>query len=167
MTAIANTTFDAMPSIEDLYRDYAPMVRRRAWSVLGDENAADDAVQEVFTKVIRTSDGFQAKASPKTWLYRVTTNYCLNVKRDSARRRRLLEQKVFPATTRSGGSLEPRVQVSSLLKSMPPEVRDVASCFYLAGMTQDETADKLNISRRTVGNRLKIFRDTARAALSA
>ena len=152
-----------MSTIEDLYRDYGPMVYRRARGMLGCEFAAEDAVQEVFARAIRSRSGFRATASPRTWLYRVTMNYCLNVKRDKQRRRRLMDVKVVPAVRTADTNLENVVKVRSLMAVMPDNVADAARCFYLAGMTQDETAEMLGVSRRTVGNRLKDFRQRALA----
>ena len=154
----------AMNTIEDLYRSYGAAVRRRAQAVLGCPYAAEDALQDIFIKAIDHRDGFRAAASPRTWLYRVTMNHCLNVKRDGSRRRRLIDVKVAPVTPQADVSLEAQVQAKRLLGRMPVEVRDTAACFYLGGLTQDETATALGVSRRTVGNRLKSFRDLAQTA---
>jgi RNA polymerase sigma factor (sigma-70 family) len=148
-------------AIEDLYRTHGQAVRRRALSVLNDEAEAEDAVQEVFIRAIRYGDNFRAAASPRTWLYRVTMNYCLNVKRNGSRHRRLLEEKVFPAMTGPSAGYDDRIAARTLMTRMPVPVREVAACFYVGGMTQDETAVELGVSRRTVGNRLKTFRDLA------
>mgnify|MGYP001796784050 CR=1 FL=1 len=69
------------PAIEALYRQYGPLVLGRAVRLLGNQQAADDALQEVFVRVVRGYDAFRKDASPVTWLYRITTNYCLNVLR--------------------------------------------------------------------------------------
>lgn len=153
-----------MTAIEDLYRSYGAAVRRRAQSVLGSPDDAEDALQDIFIKAIDHRDGFRNAASPRTWLYRVTMNHCLNVKRDGTRRRRLIDVKVAPATRKSDVSLDARVQMSRLMGTAPDDVRDAAACFYFGGLTQDETAEALGVSRRTVGNRLKSFRDLARAS---
>lgn len=154
-----------MDAIEDLYRTYGPMVRRRARTILRNEAAAEDALQDVFTKAIMSRRAFRAAASPRTWLYRVTTNHCLNLIRDGRRRRELLDEKVAPALSVVGDDgLDARVKVRDLMGRVPDDVREVATCFYFAGMTQDEVAEALGISRRTVGNRLRAFRDTAIAA---
>ena len=75
-------------AIEALYRQYGSLVLGRARRLLGNDQAADDALQEVFVRVVRGYDAFRRDASPVTWLYRITTNYCLNLLRDSARRER-------------------------------------------------------------------------------
>ncbi|MCA9516776.1 MAG: RNA polymerase sigma factor [Myxococcales bacterium] len=148
--------------IADLYRAYGPELRRRAYAVLRDPVAAEDAVQDVFIKAMRHGDALRDAASPRTWLYRVATNHCLNLKRDSMRRRRLLDAKVAPAMDQvAGPSLDARLTAERLLDRAPAEVADVARCFYYGEMTQDETAAELAVSRRTVGYRLQAFRQLA------
>lgn len=42
---------------------------------------ADDAAQEVFIKALNSLKKFRGDSSLKTWLYRITTNVCINMKR--------------------------------------------------------------------------------------
>ena len=74
-----------------LYDRYAHIVYRRCLSILRNEEDAHDAVQETFARVIRHNDEFRGKASPLTWMYRISTNYCLNQLRNHVGRRAKLE----------------------------------------------------------------------------
>lgn len=150
-------------TIETLYRTYGPSVLRRARRILGDEQAARDALQEVFVRALREREAFRGGASPMTWLYRVTTNHCLNVLRDGSRRRGLLERRVAPTLSagREGGA-EASADVALLLRHVPEDLRAVAICFYVDEMTQAEAAEHLGVSRRTVGYRLQAFREAVR-----
>ena len=65
------------------------MVFRRARALLGNDADAQEAAQEVFIRWLQGIDGFQERALLSTWLYRITTNYCLNRIRDARRRREL------------------------------------------------------------------------------
>ena len=69
--------------LEALYRSYGALVKRRARGILGDEQEAQDAMQEVFVRVIAAMGEFRGQSQPSTWLYRITTNLCLNRIRDS------------------------------------------------------------------------------------
>lgn len=151
-------------SIEALYRTYGGMVLRRARTLLGDEQAAQDMMQEVFMKAIRAFAGFRGESSLTTWLYQVTTNHCLNVIRDGARRRRAIERRM-PAAEPRLVSAEDRIGVDQLLRLLPRELCEVAIYYYVDQMNQDEIAELLGISERTVRNRLKEFRDAARDQL--
>ena len=152
-------------SMEALYRTYGSMVLRRARTLLGDEHAAQDMVQEVFMKAIRAFPSFRGESSLTTWLYQVTTNHCLNAIRDGARRRRALERRM-PAHEPTTESAEDRVGVDELLQQLPRELAEVAIYYYVDQMNQDEIAALLGISERTVRNRLRDFRDKARSKLT-
>jgi RNA polymerase sigma-70 factor (ECF subfamily) len=75
---------------QEIYQRYGSVVYRRARRLLGDEQAAKDACHEVFLRLFRSLPDLN-RASPLTWLYKVTTNHCLNVIRDEERHRKLLE----------------------------------------------------------------------------
>jgi DNA-directed RNA polymerase specialized sigma24 family protein len=54
--------------------------------MLGSFDEAEDHVQEVFLRAWRSCELFQDQASPRTWLYRIATNACLDTLRHNARR---------------------------------------------------------------------------------
>jgi RNA polymerase sigma factor (sigma-70 family) len=148
--------------IEDLYRRHGAMVLRRARRILGDEEAARDAMQEVFVKVMRERESFRGDASPVTWLYKVTTNLCLNKIRDAGRQRQLLAENAPVREEASGGAApEDRAAVAKLIASLPDDLREIAVYYYVDEMNQDEIAEITGVSRRTIGNRLEAFRTAA------
>ena len=54
--------------------------------MLGSSFDAEDAVQETMLRAWRASGGFQARASVRSWLYRIATNVCLDALGNAARR---------------------------------------------------------------------------------
>ena len=71
------------------------MVLRTAWRLLGRQEDAQDAAQEVFLRLFRNRAS--VNGDPKAWLYRVTVNVCHDHHR---RRKPMLElspQKADPA----------------------------------------------------------------------
>jgi DNA-directed RNA polymerase specialized sigma24 family protein len=48
-------------------------------------NRLEDHVQEVFLRAWRSRDRFEGGSSPRTWLYRIATNACLDTLRRDAR----------------------------------------------------------------------------------
>src|SRR3954452_25303075 len=54
--------------------------------MLGSLTDADDVLQEVLVAAWRGLDGFEGRASLRTWLYRIATNRCLNELRSRRRR---------------------------------------------------------------------------------
>lgn len=152
-------------SVEEIYRRHGHMVLRRARALLRDDNDALDVLQQIFLSLLDEPERFTGRASVTTWLYRVTTNRCLNRLRDSSTRARLLEQR--------GASLlagEPRADATEwaiarqLLDRMPDELAQVTIYHAIDGMTQQEIAEVLGCSRRHVGNLLERARRWARSA---
>jgi RNA polymerase sigma factor (sigma-70 family) len=146
------------------YHKYGPLVLRRARSILGDEQAAKDALQEVFMRTLSGGAEFRGDSSPITWLYRVTTNHCLNAIRNSGRRSELLAENPPPSEVAAGASPEERTTVAQLLRRIPDELREIAIYYFVDQMNQDEIAEVVGVSRRTVGNRLEEFRAAATRA---
>jgi RNA polymerase sigma-70 factor (ECF subfamily) len=156
------------PWVEVLYRRYGPLVFRRARTLLGTDEAAWDVVQEVFVRALRSQEGFRHEASPTTWLYRITTNYCFNVSRDRTRRQaRLAEQpaRLAGPSATGGNGQETQRLLAEILEKIPVELCEVAVYYYVDRMNQDEIAATVGTSRKTVGNRLREFRARARTLL--
>lgn len=152
-------------SIEMLYERYGPLVHRRARALLGDEQAAWDALQEVFMRALKGRDAFRHEASPTTWLYRITTNYCLNVLRDEARRRDKLQLRAVERPNVAPLEPELRLSLVRVLAELPAESCEMAVYAHVDRMSHEEIAALMNVSPRTVGNRLKEFAARARGFL--
>ena len=132
---------------------------------LHDEEQAKDAVQETFVKAYRSLDGFRADASEKTWLTRIAINTCKNMYRSGWFRHMdrsvtldMITQRPAPAEREADGLTEE-------LMHLPPKLREAALLCWLQGMTYDEAAQALGISRQAVGSRLNRARKKLRFAL--
>jgi RNA polymerase sigma-70 factor, ECF subfamily len=66
------------------------------YRMLGSAFEADDAVQETLIRAWRGADGFEGRASVRSWLYRIATNVCLDMLR--GRQRRALPMDLGPAS---------------------------------------------------------------------
>jgi DNA-directed RNA polymerase specialized sigma24 family protein len=133
--------------IKALFSRYGPLVLRRARRILRNEAEAEDATS--------------------TWLYRITTNLCLNRLRDHRRHRERLAlegQSRLDGPTASGPP-ENRMAISALLAELPQELSETAVYYYVDEMDQEEIAAISGIARRTVGYRLERFRALALARL--
>ena len=54
--------------------------------MLGSLQDAEDALQDTLLTAWRGLAGFEGRAALRTWLYRIATNRCLNVRRSASRR---------------------------------------------------------------------------------
>jgi RNA polymerase sigma-70 factor (ECF subfamily) len=137
----------------EMYSRFGASVFRRARSLLGDPDRARDATQEVFLRAMRNPA--RVGSHPLPWLYRVTTNLCLNTLRDRKRRGVLLS--TWPIGLFVDGATEARVTVSELLARVPDDLQEIAIYYYVDDLSHEDIAEILGVSRRTVGNRLAAF----------
>lgn len=153
--------------LEGLYVKYGPLVLRRARSILNNDDEARDAMHEVFVRVITAIGEFRGSSQPSTWLYRITTNLCLNRIRDAKRRRERLREAGLArdAVAPAAGVPELTSTMRKVLERLPDDLGQVAIYYYVDEMDQDEIAALLGVSRRTVGYRLNRFREEAKALL--
>jgi len=68
-----------------LLQEHSGLVYRVALRILGAEDA-QDASQEVWIRVWRNIKNFRGDSAFSTWLYRITINTCLSVRRKESRR---------------------------------------------------------------------------------
>ena len=47
------------------------------YRMIGSVDEAEDLVQETFLRAWRAQEGFEGRASVRSWLYRIATNVCL------------------------------------------------------------------------------------------
>jgi RNA polymerase sigma-70 factor (ECF subfamily) len=71
---------------DDLVRRYRRELHVHCYRMLGSFDEAEDHVQEVLLRAWRSRERFQGRSSPRTWLYRLATNACLDTLRRNARR---------------------------------------------------------------------------------
>ncbi len=152
--------------LEELYRRHAPAVYARCRYLLRDVDAAHDATQDVFVRVLRASAELEGAASPSAFLLRAATNHCLNVLRAS--RAAWQEEVARIARDRTARGIEPEARelVRALLGAAPVEAQEVAVLYFVDELTQAEIAAETGRSLPTVRKRLREFLAAARGALA-
>jgi len=152
---------DARAELESIYRKYGAMVRRRCLGILGRDEEADDAMQEVFIRAFRSLAGFRGQSSPATWLYRIATNTCLNRLRDARNRERLDRETLPLPEPQQPVESWPRDLALRVLGEFDAEVRETVLYAVVEGMTADEVAQVMGCSGSLVRKRLAKFRERA------
>jgi RNA polymerase sigma-70 factor, ECF subfamily len=146
----------------ELYRTFGPAIYRRCLKLLRDREAARDATQEVFVKLLKDMDRFADVETALPWLYRVATNHCLNQLRD---RNRHGEEELGDwevADPAAAPSFPDRHLAQTVLSSFDEGTQAVAVGVLVDGMGHEELAGVLGISRKTVERRLARFLERAR-----
>ena len=133
-----------------------------------DREESQDILQEVFLKVCSNIRGFKGKSSLFTWLRRITVNESLNWRRRAKRRFRWKHQPLetdgaegIPELKNEDYGPEAMYQKKELekslhkgLNSLSEEARTIFALRELEGLSYDEIAAQLNISKGTVSSRL-------------
>jgi RNA polymerase sigma-70 factor (ECF subfamily) len=139
----------------DAYLRYGPALVRKAQRLLRNADDATDLVQGLFVDLIARREQTPVELP---YLYRAVTNRCLNLIRDQRGRARLLEREQPALTPTSRLGDQARVIGLDLLGKLGERLDEgqleVLVCRYLDEMTQDEIAEHLGLSRKTVGKRL-------------
>src|SRR6185437_7902429 len=129
--------------LQRLYERYSGHVYGRCRFLLKDDEAARDAVQEVFLKAMDHGSGFRHEAQPSTWLIRIATNHCLNIIRMQRNKTRqaVAEGKIEiagPQALWSADRAERRETIRQLLAQVDAECAQVAIYYFVDEMTQEE-----------------------------
>ena len=133
---------------------YATQVLRLCWLSLGDRSLAEDALQETFVKVWRNIRRFrpESEAHLRAWICRIAVNTCRDIRRSRwwrfrGRSRPLDEAHPLPAPEAD--------DLTGMILELPEDLRRPVLLHGLEGLTLEETARALGISRPTVSKRLK------------
>ena len=74
-------------AFRELVVSYSPKLFRLAFRITGDEQSAEDAVQETFLRAWRSLRRFDSRAQFGTWLHRIAVNVALDLARRQERQR--------------------------------------------------------------------------------
>ena len=155
-----------------LLERYEKPVYHQALRMVGHAEDAADLTQEVFLKVWQALPGFQGDSAFSTWLYRLTSNACIDFLRREKRRRGTLsldDQELdlsaqlsdpAPAPQQALEQRELQRALEAGLAQLSDEHRQVLVLRELNGLSYEEIAQALGLSPGTVKSRI------ARARLS-
>lgn len=169
----------------DAFRELVDRYQRRVYSVaygmLKNSDDAFDVSQEVFVKVFRYVEKFNHESSFYTWLYRITVNMCIDFIRKNKKMRSVEyddgiarggdvvgAEHIMPSQLglnpdRVYGRKELREKMLEALDTLSEKHRTILIMREVDGMSYEEMAEALNISKGTVMSRLfharKYFQD--------
>ena len=171
----------------DAFRELVERYQRKVYSIcygmLKNPDDSLDVSQEVFIKVYRNIEKFNQQSSFYTWLYRITVNMCIDhirknkrvkvVEYDDAISREasggddfLLPSKLGLHPDKVYGRKELREKMLEALESLGEKHRTILILREIDGLSYEEIADVLNISKGTVMSRLFHARKYFQEAIS-
>jgi RNA polymerase sigma-70 factor (ECF subfamily) len=160
------------------FRELVERHRRRAFAIaiglVRDEEDALEIVQEAFFRVYRGLSSFNGAASFFTWLYRIVKNLSIDLMRRPAWQRELALDEVDVGFDACIDDADPadvlrRREIASrigeALDALPPYHRGVILMRELEGMSYEEMAEAMGVSKGTIMSRLFHARKKLQRAL--
>jgi len=143
-----------------LFDQFGPKIYAFALSYLKNESDAEELLQEVFLKLWEVRSTLDSSKNLKSFLFKI----CINLIYDSIRRKNI-EQVYIDYSGRnnplSGDNTWHEViyndmydQLQQLIAAMPEQRRLIFRLSKEEGLSNEEIAVRLNLSRRTVENQL-------------
>jgi RNA polymerase sigma-70 factor (ECF subfamily) len=158
----------SLDSFNELVLTYQDAVYRQAFWMLNEEEAAEDAVQEVFILVFRKLFMYHG-GSFRSWLLKITTNYCLDQIRSMKRQRWIPLEQTFEDGGEKGSywmkaqeelpeqaleRSETREVINRCFQKLTPEYRTVLLLVDVQEMDYREAAAVLRLPIGTLKSRV-------------
>ena len=134
----------ALDVITDLFEAQADALYRYALYVTGQGHEAEDIVQSVFLRAVRSWPSFAGRSSPETWLWSIARHTLEDWARKRAREHRHREASV-PAHAASRTDPEP-TEWERLLEGLPLRERQVVILRIVEDLSSADTAGRLGMS---------------------
>ena len=164
-------------AFEALVVAYQKQVYNLALRTVGNEEDAADMTQEVFLRAYRALGTFRGESKFSVWLYRLTTNVCIDFLRrekrrstlsmtvslddeEGARQAELPDERYSPH--RQAEQQELREEIERGLSALSPEHREVLILREIHQLRYDEIADSLSLDVGTVKSRISRARKQLR-----
>lgn len=144
----------------ELVETHSAMLLRVALTRLSTAADAEDAVQEVFLKVLDRSPRFRDGEHAKAWLIRATLNQASDL-----RRRRRDDAPLDETLTAETAHAEERLDLLAAVRTLPKAYSGIIHLYYYEGYSIKEIAKLLALPAATVGTRLARGRQRLRELL--
>ena len=146
-------------ALAELYDRFGRMAYGLALRVLRDSTLAEDAVQDAFLNVWRSTESFQAdRAKASTWVLTFVHRRAVDlVRREERRRTEPEEAAPVPEGPGADEDVEQRSKrevVQDALRQLPVDQRQAIELAYYGGYTQSELAERLGEPLGTIKSRM-------------
>jgi RNA polymerase sigma factor (sigma-70 family) len=163
---------DHSPASE-IYDRYAGRIYNFALRFLKSPEAAEDAMQEVFVKMMRHASQFQGDAKLSTWLFSITANWCRDYLRKSDNKPKETEDVLvsLPASAdtapdRSFERRENELLIQRALQALTAEQREAILLSRYQGLSYAEIAQIAGCSEGAVKTRVFRAMETLKKLLT-
>jgi RNA polymerase sigma-70 factor (ECF subfamily) len=166
-------------AFEEIVERYKHKLYQLAFRMLGNRMEAEDVAQEVFLRVYANLASYDHKHKFSTWIYRITTNLCI----DRLRKRQhvfsldqeaagmegldMYSQIPSPQKTPEGEvmTLELQTEVQKAIDRLPPQYKSIMILRYLQDLSLQEISDVVELPVTTVKTRIHRGREALKKLL--
>ena len=127
-SGVPSVPADEPLDLDSLFRRYSSMVFRICLRYTKNREEAEDMVSEVFMKVGRSINNYRGDSKPMVWIYRIAVNQCLA-----------------------------KIALERILGKINPVTRQCLFLSHMEGLTHNEIAGMLGVSRDAVTKKLSRF----------
>jgi RNA polymerase sigma-70 factor (ECF subfamily) len=165
-----------------LVEKYGGRIARLVRGFVRNEQDAQDVAQDAFLKAFARLDRFDGRSAFYTWLYRIAANTAMDHNKKVRRRPAPLPLEApreeedgrkgispaapGPSPVQGAMTAELRRKIDEAMDSLPDVYRQVVVLRELEGLSYDDMARALGVSRGTVESRLFRARERLRARLA-
>jgi RNA polymerase sigma-70 factor (ECF subfamily) len=167
-------------AFEELIEAYQKKIFNLAFRIVGNYDDAADLAQEALIRIFRSIANFREQSSFSTWIYRITTNVCLDEIRkrknakvlsldeeihmeDGEMKRQIMSDDPQPDEVAEREEL--RSLVDGAIKSLPEDQRLVLTLRDIQGLSYEEISKILDCPSGTVKSRINRARQALKNVL--
>lgn len=155
-------------AFEELVLKYEKTVYNLALRMVGDRDDASDMTQEAFIKAYGSLSSFRGDSKFSVWIYRITTNVCLDFLRSKSRKQQVsltvsddddedAQLDIPDPKADPEQQLMQKMSMQSVeegLKTLPDKQRQILVMRELGGMSYAEIGKALSLEEGTVKSRI-------------
>lgn len=167
---VVHTYLDTQASLcfSILYNRYASKVYAKCLTLLQDETLAEDATQEIFTKIFLNLSRFGGKSQFSTWVYSITYNYCIDFLRRRKKRLAIFTEDIERAPDLADEVPDEELlrmevhQLKEVLREMPVGDSAILLMKYQDDMSIKDIADILGKTDSAIKMQIKRAKERAK-----
>ena len=150
---------------------YYPRCLRFARNMIGNDQDAEEAVQDSFVRLHDSFPRFRADARFDPWLFRILANRCRTLLARSRRHRQLIEYGDVPLSAAAPMAEEDfgadwAEEVRMVLETLPAEQREAFLMRHVEDLSYEDIAAATGVGLSALRMRVKRACDTLRARLA-
>lgn len=158
---VEELTQGSQKAFQVLFMRYYPKIRGFVYGLVKSEQDADDIAQEVFSKVWGNRNKFVEVKNFGAYLFILSKNTTFNFLEAQQIRIERLREKPFEEETNDSPdedliAKDLQLLIDMVVESMPPQRKLIYQLSREAGLSNQEIAEKLQLSKKTVENHLNL-----------